>query len=87
MALSKNLVDGLLSLFQKRKAERELDKELGDYLDQSIAEKMHQGMAAKEARREASIDMGGVEVVKEKVRAASWEATLKLDPMDALRRE
>jgi hypothetical protein len=44
MALSKNLVSGLLSLFRKRKAERELDEELRDDLDQSIAEKMCQGM-------------------------------------------
>ena len=73
MAMWKNFYGGLRSLFRKEQTERELDDELRDYLEKSAAEKMRRGMTREEAYRAARMEMGGMEVVKEQVRAASWE--------------
>ncbi len=68
-----NLWGGLRGLFAKRRAEQELDEELRDFLEKSAAEKMRAGMTRERAYRQARLEMGGVEVVKERVRSASWE--------------
>ena len=73
MNFGKSLVTGLRGLFRKEDAEKELADELTDYLDKSVAEKMRRGMTREEATRSARLEMGGVEGVKENVRAASWE--------------
>jgi putative ABC transport system permease protein len=73
MALLRNLVDGLRGLFRKEQVEREMDEELREYLDAAVREKMCGGMSREDALRTARIEMGGVENVKEKVRAAGWE--------------
>ena len=77
MALLKNLLAGLRSLFQKERVEREMDEELGEFLDAAVKEKMRRGMSREEALRAARIEMGGVEAVKEQVRAASWESRIE----------
>lgn len=73
MAIRKNLASGLRGLFRKKETEQELEEELGDFLEKATVEKMRQGMTREEAQRAARIEMGGVESVKEGVRAASWE--------------
>lgn len=73
MRIWKTLSAGLRTFFHKDEAEQELDDELRDYLEKAVAEKMRRGMARSEALRAARIELGGAEVVKEKVRAASWE--------------
>jgi len=73
MALLRNLLHGLRGLFRKDLVEREMDEELREYLDAAVNEKMRQGMSRTDALRAARIEMGGVENVKEKVRAVSWE--------------
>jgi putative ABC transport system permease protein len=77
MGVWRNFSAGIRGLFGTGKVEQELDDELRDYLDKSIAEKMRSGMTREEARRAARLEMGGVEVVKEKVRSASWETHLE----------
>ena len=72
-----NFWGGIRGLFRKERAEGELDDELRDFLEKSTAEKMRAGMTQEEARRAARMEMGGVEVVKEEVRAASWETHLE----------
>jgi putative ABC transport system permease protein len=64
---------GIRGLFRKREAEQELDDELRDFLEKSTAEKVRAGMSRDEAHREARLEMGGMEGVKENVRSASWE--------------
>jgi putative ABC transport system permease protein len=76
-AMLRNFWGGLRGLFGKRRGERELDEELRDFLEESAAEKMRGGMTREEARRAARMEMGGVEVVKEEVRAVSWETHLE----------
>ena len=73
MGVWRNLSAGLRGLLRKREAEQELDDELGDYVEKAAAEKMRSGMTHEAAMRAARLELGGVEVVKESVRAASWE--------------
>lgn len=77
MAVLKNLTSGLRGLLRKESVEREMDEELGEFLEASAKEKMRAGMSRAEAVRAARIEMGGVEAVKEKVRAASWESQIE----------
>src|SRR5277367_5301407 len=69
---------GIRGLLGKRRVEQELEDELRDFLDRSTAEKMLAGMTREEARRAARMEMGGVEVVKEEVRAVSWETYVEM---------
>src|SRR5271168_3744352 len=72
-----NFWGGIRGLFGKRKIEQELDEELRDFLDKTTVEKMRSGMTREEAHRSARLEMGGVEAVKENVRAASWETHIE----------
>jgi putative ABC transport system permease protein len=60
-----------LMLFLRRgAAERSMDDELRHHIECEVAERMEQGMAPAEARRQALVDFGGVEAVKEYARDA-----------------
>ena len=67
----------LRNLFHGRRVERELDAELRGYLDLLTDEKIASGMTLERARREARIELGGVEQVKEEVRAVRAGALLE----------
>jgi putative ABC transport system permease protein len=58
------------NLFRKRAVEQELDDELRSSVEVLTQEKMTQGLSQSAARREALMELGGVEQVKEEVRAA-----------------
>src|SRR5437868_5269059 len=73
MALPRKLKEGLRGLFRKEKAEREMDEELREYLDAATQEKIRAGMTREQAQRAARIEFGGMEEVKEEIRAVSWE--------------
>jgi predicted permease len=62
---------------RKSRAETELDRELHFHLDKQIADNIAAGMSAAEARRRATLEFGGIEGVKEQVRAARWETHLE----------
>jgi hypothetical protein len=74
MALLRNVITGLRTLFRREEVDRELDVELGAYLEMAAAEKMKQGMSRKEAVRAVRLERGSLEVTKEVVRSASWES-------------
>ena len=57
--------------FSRREAMDDLDEELRGYLDGLIAKKIRAGMDPERARREALIEFGGVENVKDSVRDVS----------------
>jgi predicted permease len=57
------------NLFRKRKIEQALEDELRSTLEALTQEKMKQGLSQAVARREALIEIGGIEQVKEGVRA------------------
>jgi predicted permease len=55
-------------MFRRRRAEAQLDEELRVYLDMAAAEKVRGGQTSEDARREAALDLGGLEQAKERVR-------------------
>src|SRR5437016_12388131 len=57
------------NLLRKRAIEQALDDELKSTVELLAQEKMKQGLSHPEARRQAVIELGGVEQVKEEVRA------------------
>src|SRR5438876_6723219 len=73
MFLFRKFAIGLRSLFRKNQVDRELDEELGAYLEMEAAEKMRQGVSRKDALREVRLERGSLEVTKEIVRSGSWE--------------
>src|SRR5437879_9264690 len=73
MSLFRNLATGLRSLFLKNQVDRELDEELGAYLEMEAAEKMRQGVSRKDALREVRLERGSLAVTKEIVRSGGWE--------------
>jgi predicted permease len=77
MAVFRNFLSGVRSIFRKESVEREMDQELHAYLQSATQEKMRRGMRHDEARRAAQIEMGGLENVKEQVREASWETSVE----------
>ena len=74
MSLLRKLGSGLRALFRKEQANRELDEELGEYLEMAAEEKMKQGMSRKEALRAVRLERGSLEVSKEIVRSGRWES-------------
>lgn len=60
----------LRSLFRWAQADQELDDELRDHLERATEEYVAKGMAPEKARRQARLDLGGIEQTKEKCREA-----------------
>ncbi|MBV8897979.1 MAG: hypothetical protein JO051_15810, partial [Acidobacteriaceae bacterium] len=56
------------NLTAKREVEHELDDEIRSYVDLLEAEKIQSGLAPAHAGREARLEVGGIEQVKEQVR-------------------
>jgi predicted permease len=54
----------------KRRADEQLDDEVRGYVELLANEKIQQGMSAAQAHREAKLETGGIEQVKEQVREA-----------------
>jgi predicted permease len=72
----RKISDGLRSLFQKAEVDREIDEEIRGFAEESAREKMKRGISQQEALREARLELGGIENVKEEVRASGWEAVI-----------
>ena len=64
-------------LFQKSRAENELDQELRFHLEQQIADYVAAGISLEEARRCARLHFGGLDRVKEEILDARWETHLE----------
>lgn len=76
------------SLFRRGQADQELDDELRDHVEQKTEEYVSKGVAAQEARRQALLELGGVEQTKEKCRdprRVRWLQDLLQDLSFALR--
>src|SRR5215469_9449548 len=68
MAILARVTSFARNLFCKHRAERDLDEELGSYVELLTQEKIKTGIPAEEARRQARMELGGAEQVKEQVR-------------------
>ena len=67
--MAKRILSLFRNLFRKRAIEQALDDELRSTLETLMQEKIEQGLSHAVARREALIEIGGIEQVKEGVRA------------------
>src|SRR5215469_9003895 len=76
MSLLRNLGSGLRSLFRKEQVNRELDEELGEYLQMAAEEKMKQGMSRQDALRAVRLEGGSLDGTKEIVRSGGWESVV-----------
>ncbi|PYU00046.1 MAG: hypothetical protein DMG38_09165 [Acidobacteria bacterium] len=74
MSLLRHITSGLRSLFRREQVDRELDEELGAYLEMQAADKMNEGMSRNDAVRSVHLESGSVELAKEIVRSGSWES-------------
>ncbi|MEN3332309.1 MAG: hypothetical protein V7641_1674 [Blastocatellia bacterium] len=70
MPLLPRLTSFWRNLFRRERVERELTDEVSAYLDLLIESKINEGLKPADARRQALIELGGVEQVKESVREA-----------------
>jgi len=70
----RKVTDGLRSLFRKADVDREMDEEVRGFVEEATRERMKRGMNSEKALREARLELGGVERVKEEVRSFGWEA-------------
>jgi len=70
------------NLFSNARVERDLDEEVRAYADLLLAEKMRAGMTAEDARRAALVEVGGIERVKDDVRAVRSGALLETTAQD-----
>jgi predicted permease len=70
VSLPSRLSSFVRNLFAREHVERDLDAELAAYLDELVAEKVRAGRTVEAARREARLELGGAEQVKEQVRTA-----------------
>jgi len=58
MSLLRSLRSGLRSLFRREQVNRELDEELGQYLEMAAEEKMKGGMSHQDALRAVRLEGG-----------------------------
>jgi putative ABC transport system permease protein len=77
MSLLRTIAAGLRALFRKEEGARELDEELGGFLEMATQEKMGQGMSRKDALREVRLERGSLDIAKEVISAATWESILE----------
>ena|SRR5690348_3723828 len=82
MPLLRSIASGIRSLFQKKRAERELDEELRGFMDMAAEENMKQGRSEKDAHRAVRLERGSLEAAKEFVRSAGWESFLETSWQD-----
>lgn len=88
MSLLSRLITLSRSLLRKEKMETELDEEIRSHIELLTEQKIKEGMDPEEAPRAARIEIGGVEQVKEQVRAVragAWLPTLLQDVRFGLR--
>ncbi len=83
MAVLSKIRSTLRSLFRKEDLDRDLDEELESYLEMLTEEKIEAGIDPEQARRQARIELGGVEQVKERVRQSRVGAGLDTLAQDA----
>jgi len=77
MAVFSRVIGGFRSLFQKNRAEQDLDDELREYLETAAEQKVSSGMSRDAAVRAARVEIGSVEAEKDRVRDVGWESAVE----------
>ena len=70
------LTSALRWLLRRSKTEHDLDDELRTFVEMAAADQIRDGATPGEARRQAALQLGGVEQVKERVRSGRHGAWL-----------
>src|SRR5258707_9376255 len=58
----------ILNWLRRRKLESGLDRELEYHIDRRVSDLVRSGLAEREARRQATLELGGLSQVQEEVR-------------------
>ncbi len=61
----RTLASRILALFRKRDLDADLDQELRSHLEMAVERKLRQGVSPEQARRQALLDLGGLEQTKQ----------------------
>ena len=77
MSVFKVITRGLRALLRKQQGERELGEELRAYIENVAEQKMRSGMSGEDALRQARVEVGSLESLKEDVREVGWEVALE----------
>jgi predicted permease len=79
MRILRRFIHDFRGLVRRRRADEDLDDELDEFLEASVAHKMQSGMSRVEATRTARLEMGSTPAVRDAVGdvgwATTWEAT------------
>ena len=78
----------LWRLFSRKRMENDLDRELSFHFESQVADKMHAGISAPEARRLTNLEFGGIDQVKEDCRESRgtlWLESIAQDVRYGLR--
>ncbi len=88
MSFLSRIISFARNLLQKRERDADIDNEIRSQLELLTDQKIKEGLSPDEARRAAKIELGGVEQLKEQVRAVrtgAWLDSLLQDIRFALR--
>jgi predicted permease len=72
--LWRRFFSGLRAFFQRGRADRDLDEEIGAFVQMATERNRSAGMGLDEASRAARLQVGSVASVKEQVRNVGWES-------------
>lgn len=72
----KNLLQGVRSLFDKRRTDEEIDEEIDGFLDASVENKQRSGASPEQARRAALAELGSRNTIKHRVWSSRWESVM-----------
>src|SRR5579863_8145160 len=76
MSMLSRITNFLRNIVAREKSDHDLDDEVRSYSDLLAQEKIREGMNPQKARREAILELGGIEQVKEQVREVRSGASL-----------
>lgn len=82
MPVLPRLVSFWRTLFQRGRLERELDEELGQFLEASVERKLRSGLDPAAARRAALLELGSLEGLKQELRDARLGHALETTLLD-----
>jgi hypothetical protein len=72
----RNLLQGLRSLFDRGRTDREIDEEIDGFLDASVEHKQRFGVSPEQARRSALVELGSRNSIKHRVWSSRWESAV-----------
>jgi predicted permease len=78
----------IIAWFRRQRLDRDLERELRFHVDQHVRDLIAGGASPEDAQRQARIELGGIDQVKERVResrSGAWFDRLRCDTRDAAR--